>query len=428
MEDIVVKEFQQLTLDDWMSIKSELEQEFRNAAAGFVRIGYLLRKVKESEGYKKDGYDTLTEWAKGEYNLSSTQVSRFMSINEKYSIGGYSKRLLPEYAKYDQSKLADMLQLSDESMEMVSPDMKRADIREIKAFERQAPKEEPVQEAKHQWIIEFMKAVDMKAIAESKAFRDGNLNRMISEVNPSGARTFRHKRTLVSMFPDRIMVREFPNLPERMEWQQFFDIVLQEMDRWEDENASRQQGVERAMEEPDRPGTNVPQQPTIPPMPKPQETVAEPQETVAEVPEQAAGEPEEHEDLVTRLQKQVEEQKAAAVHEAEPAEELPPAAVPAPGKPLAPAQKESPPSIVTNNVKTVPATEEEPEQVEIDEILPAPTAPDKLTELKDRFKEALTSLRVMADADHYVGMKGTIERLEQLRTRILAERNVHEEE
>ena len=70
----------QMTLDDWMSIKKELEEELRGAAAGFVRIGYLLRKIEETQGYKQDGCDSLTEWAEQEYGLSASSVSRLWPL------------------------------------------------------------------------------------------------------------------------------------------------------------------------------------------------------------------------------------------------------------------------------------------------------------------------------------------------------------
>ena len=86
-------EYVQMTLNDWMSLKGKLEEELRGAAASFVRIGFYLRKIEESEGYKNDGSATLAEWAKDNYGLSASAVSRFMAINRKYSIDGYSDQL-----------------------------------------------------------------------------------------------------------------------------------------------------------------------------------------------------------------------------------------------------------------------------------------------------------------------------------------------
>lgn len=367
----------QMTLDDWMSIKKELEEELRGAAAGFVRIGYLLRKIEETQGYKQDGCDSLTEWAEQEYGLSASSVSRFMAINKKYSVDGYSKQLRIEYAKYGQAKLQEMLTLPEEDLQMVSPEMKRADIREIKAFERQAPQEEPAEQESDapQWILEFIKQNGLERLAHTRAFEDRSIAQLIEEVNPTGTKTFRHKRTMVSMFADKIMVKEFPNAPERMEWEEFFEHAIPLI---------RSMGEAKEPEaEPEVPemAQEVPK--PVQEMPKEEPKIPEPEEKAQEEPRQ----------------------------QAEPT--------------IAPAQKE-PPTIEDNNEKPVSATAEEPaqeetegpEQVEIDEILPAPEEPDPMRDLKDRFTAELNSLRVMLDCENFSGMAQSIERLEHLRIKM----------
>ena len=367
----------QMTLDDWMSIKKELEEELRGAAAGFVRIGYLLRKIDESQGYKQDGCDSLTEWAEQEYGLSASSVSRFMAINKKYSVDGYSKQLRIEYAKYGQAKLQEMLTLPEEDLQMVSPEMKRADIREIKAFERQAAQEEPAEQESDapQWILEFIKQNGLERLAHTRAFEDRNIAQLIEEVNPTGTKTFRHKRTMVSMFADKIMVKEFPNAPERMEWDEFFEHAIP---------------LIRSMGETEEP------------------------ETEPEVPEMAQEMPKSEPEMPKVEQKMPEPEGKASEEPRQQAEEL-----------VAPAQKE-PPTIGNSNVKTdsaiaeepVPEPTEEPEQVEIDEILPAPEEPDPMRDLKDRFTAELNSLRVMLDCENFSGMAQSIERLKHLRIKM----------
>ena len=367
----------QMTLDDWLGIKKELEEELRGAAAGFVRIGYLLRKIEESQGYKQDGCDSLEEWALKEYGLSASYVSRFKAINKKFSVGGYSKQLRVEFAKYGQAKLQEMLTLPEEDLQMVSPEMKRADIREIKAFERQAPKEEPAEQESDapQWILEFIKQNGLERLAHTRAFEDRNIAQLIEEVNPTGTKTFRHKRTMVSMFADKIMVKEFPNAPERMEWEEFFEHAIP---------------LIRSMGEAEEPETEpevlkmAQEMPKVEPkMPEPEPKMPKPVQEVQEEPGQQAEEP------------------------------------------VAPAQKE-PPSIEDNNEKSdsaiaeepAPEPTEEPEQVEIDEILPAPEEPDPMRDLKDRFTAELNSLRVMLDCENFSGMAQSIERLEHLRIKM----------
>ena len=370
-------EYVQMTLTDWMSIKKELEDELRGAAAGFVRIGYLLRKIDESQGYKQDGCDSLTEWAEQEYGLSASSVSRFMAINKKYSVDGYSKQLRIEYAKYGQAKLQEMLTLPEEDLQMVSPEMKRADIREIKAFERQAAQEEPAEQESDapQWIVEFIKQNGLERLAHTSAFENRNIAQLIEEVNPTGTKTFRHKRTMVSMFADKIMVKEFPNAPERMEWEDFFDHAI----------------------------------PLIRSMGEAKEPEAEP-----EVPEIAQEVPKPEPEM-PKVEQKMPEPKGKASEE--PRQRAEPT--------VAPAQKE-PPSIEDNNEKSdsaiaeepAPESTEEPEQVEIDEILPAPEEPDPMRDLKDRFTAELNSLRVMLDCDNFSGMAQSIERLEHLRIKM----------
>lgn len=367
----------QMTLDDWMGIKKELEEELRGAAAGFVRIGYLLRKIEETQGYKQDGCDSLTEWAEQEYGLSASSVSRFIAINKKYSVDGYSKQLRIEYAKYGQAKLQEMLTLPEEDLQMVSPEMKRADIREIKAFERQAAQEEPAEQESDapQWIVEFIKQNGLERLAHTSAFEREDIALLIEEVNPTGTKTFRHKRTMVSMFADKIMVKEFPNAPERMEWEEFFGHaipLIRSMGEAKEPEAEHE--VPEIAQE-------VPK--SEPEMPKVEQKMPEPEGKASEEPRQRA----------------------------EPT--------------VAPAQKEQP-SIEDNNEKTdsviaeEPASEpaEEPEQVEIDEILPAPEEPDPMRDLKDRFLAEMNSLKIMLDCENFSGMAQTIERLEHLRIKM----------
>ena len=89
-------EYVQMTITDWMDIKAQLDEEFRMQQASFVRAGYLLRKIEETEGYKNDGSNSLEEWAHDRYGLSASTVSKYKKINERFSIGGYSDKLEPQ--------------------------------------------------------------------------------------------------------------------------------------------------------------------------------------------------------------------------------------------------------------------------------------------------------------------------------------------
>lgn len=422
----------QMTLNDWLALKGQLEAELRGAAAGFVRIGFLLRKIEETKGYENDGSKNLAEWAKDNYGLSATAVSRFMAINRKYSIDGYSERLKPEYIEYGSAKLSEMLALPDADLEMVSPEMKREDIREIKKFNKEVAKEEPpaieqvdvktetaiAEEAheeppaeqsteqlpnmlpEHKWIFEFFRENKeiMNDLYSSKAYEEGNTDGMKEIVNPAGARTFRHKMTMVSMMEARIMVKVFPKSPAPMSWAGFFQIAA---DIFEGKiDGANTYGNVFGEDEHTKNAAEAAKNPKNAAEPRKAEPAAGVQKA-----EKNEHIPEKNEHITTEMSKKDPEASAEKI---------------------APAQKE-PSAIEDVNVKTDPAiaenaapdTNEEPEQVEIDEILPPPVEPDPMRDLKDRFTAEMNSLKIMLDCDNFTGMAQTIERLEHLRIKMV---------
>ena len=380
-------EYVQMTLTDWMNMKGQLELELRNASASFVRIGYLLRRIDESEGYRNEGFETLAEWAQSTYGLSKPTVSRFMAINAKYSIDGYSEQLLPEFAMYGSSKLAEMLALPDEDMAMVSPEMKRDDIRAIKQFNEDAAKEAPADakspskqvsepaenekeetdprqgdtkepEAKKnivnapagpEWVWEFFKQHRETAneLWTSEAWKNTNVEQMREIVNPSGAATFRHKMTMVSMMNDKLMVKVFPGAPQKMDWSEFFSIVHEMFDALIEGKEPYEAVYGKAK-------------------PAEQEPVRKKEEPKQEKP---ADNPEP--DTV-----------APAQHKEEKAEDY------------------------------MPLPEKEAPAESADE------STGKLREIKDRFREEMKTLVVYLDGEYFTAMQPILERMEKLRERM----------
>lgn len=221
-----MEEYTQLTLDDWLAMKESLKRDLIGVQESFVRIGYTLRKIEEQKLYKNDGYETVTEFAKAEYGLSASTISRFMSINRKFSIDGYSDRLRPEYAQMGSSKLSEMLSLPDADLEMVRPEMPKADIRELKHFN----KEEPVPETadsleKLVWKFFEANAAIAKELEQSEAYADGEAEKMVEIVNPAGVKTFRAGLYYMAMYENDIQIKQFGQQPQKMSWAEFFAIT-----------------------------------------------------------------------------------------------------------------------------------------------------------------------------------------------------------
>lgn len=120
-------------IQDFTKLRDELLQELHKAAGSFCRIGYLLKQARDTDILKETSYADVYDFASAEFGLDKTQVSRFININNRFSIDGNSEKLLPEYAEYGVAKLSLMLTLPDEINEELTPDYSKSDIQAIKA-------------------------------------------------------------------------------------------------------------------------------------------------------------------------------------------------------------------------------------------------------------------------------------------------------
>ena len=312
-------DYVQMTLDDWVSLKKEIAEEFARASASFVRIGYLLRKAEESQGYRNEGYDTLTEWAQAELGITATYVSRFKAINAKYSVDGYSDRLKTEFVGYGSAKLGEMLALPDGDMEMIRPETKRQDIRSLKEFNKEAPETEDPEA----WALEMMTALPSGVVDDiKKAVALGTLTgRSCREIlNPSGNKMLRTKTAMIAMTDESLIVKTFGPAGGRrtVEWSELAEWIATKAPLPDDREP------EETMPEPEETA------------PKPEETGTKPQET------EAAGESSETEEEESETaEEEPDEEEAEEDPEEEPKEEKTrPAEA---DEPIAPAQKQQPP-------------------------------------------------------------------------------------
>lgn len=222
-------EYTQITLNDWMEMKQKLKQELLGVKQSFVRIGYALRKIDDAKLYEQDGYKSIAEFAKAEYGLEGSTVSRFMSINREYSIDGYSERLKPEYADFNRSQLEEMLKLPEADREMVTPDTARKEIRDIKKF-NQAEPQEGIADDVTELIRHFG---EDNAETLEKLYQCGiadnlhdNINRLVEIVNPGGSRSYRKGLFFLMFHEDCLKYKKYGQTPQRMEYREFFERIL----------------------------------------------------------------------------------------------------------------------------------------------------------------------------------------------------------
>ena len=158
----------------YQEYKEELTQELQRTAEGFVRIGYLLKVARDTNVLAASGYKTVAEFAQAEYGIDKTQVSRFISINDKFSENGYSDRLQDQYKGFGYAKLTLMLQLPEAINEGLSPEYTKSEIQQIKDE-----------------VDEERKISDLEVMMENRKVPGGSLlKRVIEEIGKDDPELF----------------------------------------------------------------------------------------------------------------------------------------------------------------------------------------------------------------------------------------------
>lgn len=108
-----------------------IKESFNSMSENVVKIGFYLKHIRDMELYREGQYTSFGEFVKNEYGLSATSASRYMSINDRFSVDGNSPLLLENKKDFSKSQLQEMLYLTDEQVERVTPDMTVKEIRNM---------------------------------------------------------------------------------------------------------------------------------------------------------------------------------------------------------------------------------------------------------------------------------------------------------
>lgn len=116
----------------YAEIKNIIRDRMSVMAREYVGIGFYLRRVRDNEMYLEDGYKDVHEFAAAEFGMSRSTVNHCMRINEQFSVGGNSPTIDSRYKDFNKSQLQEMLYLSADKLDEVTPDMTVKEIRSMK--------------------------------------------------------------------------------------------------------------------------------------------------------------------------------------------------------------------------------------------------------------------------------------------------------
>lgn len=107
-------------------------EELQKTRKSFIKIGWYLKHINETEMYAEDGYGNIYEFARDKYNISQSTATRFINLCTEFSVGHDSPELDERYMDFSVSQLFEMLPMKEDEKEQVTPDMTVKEIREIK--------------------------------------------------------------------------------------------------------------------------------------------------------------------------------------------------------------------------------------------------------------------------------------------------------
>ena len=119
-----------------------IKSDMTNVARSCVSVGFHLKAIRDRELFRDAGYDTLWDYAADQFGISKSSASRYMEINDRFSIGGNTPMLQKEYKDFSKSQLQEMISLSPEQARKVTAKTTVKQIREMKTPKKKV--EEPV--------------------------------------------------------------------------------------------------------------------------------------------------------------------------------------------------------------------------------------------------------------------------------------------
>ena len=127
--------YQNVSLED---AEVFIQSNLQSAVRSVIAIGFYLKHIRDNELYLEAGYKNINEYAMDKFGLSASATSRYITRNTKFSKDGNSPFIDDKFKDFSKSQLQEMLGMSDEQLEQVTPDMT---VREIRSMAR--PKEIP---------------------------------------------------------------------------------------------------------------------------------------------------------------------------------------------------------------------------------------------------------------------------------------------
>lgn len=98
----------------------------------FLKIGYCLKKIRDSGMYMEEGYDSIYGFAQDKFDLARSTTARFIAICEKFTVNGNSDTPEDRFRGFSMSQYFEMLPMAPEDLDKITPEMNVREIKQVK--------------------------------------------------------------------------------------------------------------------------------------------------------------------------------------------------------------------------------------------------------------------------------------------------------
>lgn len=234
----------QLTLQGYEEAKASIKENLFGIGKSFVIIGWQLTRIETSGRFREDGYSSITEFAKGEYNMSADSVSKYKKVYETFSVPGDRPEIQDRYKNFEFSKLVDMRQLPEEDRSHIHPETYREDIRDLKEYNKEQENNpsrllnwQQEQKAPEQILRDTIreyfrnKKKTLNELYASDAYASGAIKEMADIVYKDKS-TFKTENAFIIFhrYPTPLFVKIGQNEAEDFRWEEFLRTMREIFD------------------------------------------------------------------------------------------------------------------------------------------------------------------------------------------------------
>lgn len=114
---------------------NKIKKDIGNIKESYIRLGAYFVELRASCAYTCFGYSNLYDYIKNNFGLEKSAVSRCINVFETFAVSVDARgkvQLDDKYKDFSYSQLSEMLSLTGEEREKITPDMPVSAIRKMK--------------------------------------------------------------------------------------------------------------------------------------------------------------------------------------------------------------------------------------------------------------------------------------------------------